>query len=182
MYQVNLNPQAREALYRIAKHYEGLHDGDLKTIGLQPKMCPAGYWTEGYGRVITDGNGKMIKGASNKALAYKYSKIKTEEQALADLDLGLYARQVSLERQLLKAGLKLNDFQKAALIDFVYNCGLGTLLKSSLWRDIKSGANRSQIDIDFRKYNKGGGKVLTGLDKRRTCESYLYLISQLKIF
>lgn len=36
----------------LIKHYESLHDGDLSRIGLQPKMCPAGYWTEGYGHAI----------------------------------------------------------------------------------------------------------------------------------
>ena len=30
----------------LIKHFEGLHDGDLKKIGLQPKKCPAGIWTE----------------------------------------------------------------------------------------------------------------------------------------
>ena len=29
----------------LIKHFEGLHDGDLKKIGLQPKKCPAGIWT-----------------------------------------------------------------------------------------------------------------------------------------
>ena len=32
----------------LIKKYEGLHDGDLKAIGLQPKMCPANVWTEGW--------------------------------------------------------------------------------------------------------------------------------------
>lgn len=36
----------------IVKHYESLHDGDLKQIGLQPKLCPAGIWTQGYGRAM----------------------------------------------------------------------------------------------------------------------------------
>jgi lysozyme len=31
----------------LIKHFESLHDGDLTIVGLQPKMCPAGIWTEG---------------------------------------------------------------------------------------------------------------------------------------
>ena len=31
----------------LIKEFESLHDGDLKQVGLQPKMCPAGIWTEG---------------------------------------------------------------------------------------------------------------------------------------
>ena len=30
----------------LIKYFESLHDGDLTEIGLQPKMCPAGIWTE----------------------------------------------------------------------------------------------------------------------------------------
>ena len=36
----------------LIKEFEGLHDGDLSIIGLQPKMCPAGIWTQGYGHAI----------------------------------------------------------------------------------------------------------------------------------
>ena len=36
----------------LVKSFEGIHDGDLTVIGLQPKMCPAGIWTVGYGRAL----------------------------------------------------------------------------------------------------------------------------------
>jgi len=51
----------------LIKYFEGLHDGDLKRIGLQPKMCPSGVWTEGYGRAMRDANGKFIKGELRKS-------------------------------------------------------------------------------------------------------------------
>jgi lysozyme len=167
-----------ETLLSLVKHYEGLHDGDLHTIGLQPKMCPAGYWTEGFGIVITDSKGKMLRGAENKALAYQFSKIKTEQQAIEALLPALAAREWFIN----KLNLPINDFQKAALISLCYNIGSGNFLKSSLLKAIRSGATKSEIDIDFRKWNKAGGVILPGLDKRRTCESYLYLINQLKFF
>ena len=44
----------------IVKHYESLHDGDLKKIGLQPKLCPAGIWTQGYGRAMRKKNGSFM--------------------------------------------------------------------------------------------------------------------------
>ena len=46
----------------LIKHFEGLHDGDLKEIGLQPKKCPAGIWTQGYGSAMRDKNGNFLKG------------------------------------------------------------------------------------------------------------------------
>lgn len=175
---MKLTGKPLEYLISIIKHYEGLHDGDSKTIGLQPKMCPAGYWTEGYGIVITDSKGKMLRGAENKALAYKYSKIKTEAQAIAALLPSLASREWFVE----KLGLKINDFQKASLISMCYNIGSGNFKKSSLLKAIQNGASKSEIDVCFRKWNKAGGEVLEGLNKRRTCESYLYLINELKIF
>ena len=178
MLELKLKNEARDMLIKLIKHYEGLHDGDLKEIGLQPKMCPAGYWTEGYGIVVTDNKGKMIRGKENKALAYKFSKIKTEEQAIIALLPALAAR----EHYILKQNLTLNDYELAALISFVYNVGTGNFMKSSLLKEIKGKRDKINIDKYFRLYNKGGGKVLPGLVKRRTAESYLFIINKLKLF
>jgi len=101
----------------LIKHFEGLHDGDIRVIGLQPKMCPAGIWTEGYGRAMRDSNGNFIKGKENKKLAYSRITIRTEEQAenaLAD-DLPPYERQVILKA---KRPLKQNEFD--ALVSHRY--------------------------------------------------------------
>ena len=38
---------ASAELVKLVSHYEGLHDGDLSKVGLQPKMDPIGIWTEG---------------------------------------------------------------------------------------------------------------------------------------
>ena len=184
-YQVKLSPNALSALYTIVTHYESEHDGEPKRIGLQPKMCPAGYWTEGYGQVVTDVNGKMIKGAANKDLAYKHSKIKTHEQALEYLDKALYARQVWLEKILQKYEIVVSDMQKASLISLIYNIGYGAFLNSSLFIQLRLGFKtkdeRINIDKYFRAFKYGGGKILPGLVKRRTCESYLFLIEHLKL-
>ena len=48
----------------LIKHYESLHDGDLRKIDLQPKQCPAGIWTVGYGHALKDINGKWLKGVN----------------------------------------------------------------------------------------------------------------------
>ena len=61
----------------LIKHYESLHDGDLHKIGLQPKMDPVGIWTEGWGRAMVGKNGKFIKGADNRNVAYASQTIHT---------------------------------------------------------------------------------------------------------
>jgi lysozyme len=63
-----------------------------------------------------------------------------------------------------------------ALVSFAYNCGLGALEKSSLLRYFNAG------DIDraakaFALWNKGGGRVLRGLVRRRAAEAALFLSS-----
>ena len=66
----------RQALDMIKK-FESLHDGDLRQIGLQPKMSPSGFWTEGYGILVRDEAGNRLAGASNKMKALQCSKIHT---------------------------------------------------------------------------------------------------------
>ena len=66
---------------KLIKEFESLHDGDLKKIGLQPKMDPIGIWTEGYGRAMRDKKGNFLKGIGNKLLAEKSATINTEAQA-----------------------------------------------------------------------------------------------------
>jgi lysozyme len=41
--------------------FEGLHDGDLKKIGLQPKKDPIGIWTEGGTSAMKDSSCRFIK-------------------------------------------------------------------------------------------------------------------------
>jgi len=166
-----------DKLIKLVSHYESLHDGDLSVIGLQPKMCPAGYWTEGYGRVIRDEKG-MLKGISNKAKAYKLSTIKTVEQALKALneDLEEYENRVN------SLHLVINQDQKDALVSFSYNVGFDALKGSTLLKLVKAKASATQIDKEFRKWNKGGGKVLPGLVARRTSEALLFITGEVKYF
>jgi lysozyme len=167
-----------ENLVKLVSHYESLHDGDLKQIGLQPKMCPAGFWTEGYGRVILDKDGTMLKGATNRLKAYKLSVIKTPEQAIIALgeDLADYAQRVdSLQ-------LQLEPNQRDAMISFAYNVGFNALKKSSLLKLVRLNAPAGEIDKAFRSWNKASGKVLPGLVARRTSEAYLYIFNQVKFF
>jgi lysozyme len=155
---------------------ESLHDGDLKMIGLQPKMCPAGYWTEGYGNVILDSHGNMLKGEANKALAYKLSTVKNEAEALKQLYENVNNKYGVFVDSL---GLNLNQNQFDALTSFTYNCGKNALRTSTLLKRIKAKASDKDITAAFAMFNKSDGKVMPGLVKRRREEAKLFLSKEL---
>lgn len=64
--------------------------------------------------------------------------------------------------------LPLNQNQFDALVSFAFNCGVGNLRKLVRNRDL------GQIADAIVLYNKGGGKVLKGLKKRREEERKLF--------
>ena len=57
----------------------------------------------------------------------------------------------------------------AALIDFCYNLGGAALKISTLRKRVNSG-RWTEVPAEFRKWNKGGGRVLRGLVLRREAE------------
>jgi lysozyme len=152
----------------LIKEFESLHDGDLSIIGLQPKMCPAKIWTEGYGRAMRDDKGNFIKGIVNKKLAYSritIHNIKEAEKALLE-DLVTFERIVSTK---IKISLNQNEFD--ALVSYTYNTG-GS---DTLFKLINKKSPKEQIKKWFEtKYITGAGKVLPGLIRRRKTESTLF--------
>ena len=149
----------------LIKYYEGLHDGDLSVIGLQPKMCPAGIWTQGYGHAIVI-NGKFLKGINNKALAFKNYTLKDEAEAEAMLIEDLIKYEDIVKRK-IKISLTQNQFD--ALVSHTYNTGGSNTLFSLI--------NAKQPIKTFwtTKYITGGGKVLNGLVARRKTEYELFI-------
>lgn len=89
----------------------------------------------------------------------------TQEQADNQLkkDLAKYENYVT---KYVK--IKLNENQFSALVSFCYNCGVGNLKK------LVEGRNAKQIAAAIPQYNKSGGKVLTGLIRRRNAEVKLF--------
>lgn len=152
----------------LIKAFESLHDGDSKMIGLQPKMCPAGIWTEGYGRTMRGKNGKFLKGIVNKEIAFKSASIKTESEAEKALleDLRVYEEIVDK-----KVTVQLTQNQHDALVSHTYNTG-GS---STLFSLVNKKADEKSIRTWFEtKYITGGGVVLNGLIRRRKAESNLF--------
>lgn len=165
-------------LTELVKHYESLHDGDLKTVGLQPKMCPAGLWTEGYGRLVLDEKGNRLKGIENKAKAYKFSKIKTEAQAIVALEEDL--RDYTLRVKSLN--LFLSENQLAALVSFAYNIGFANLKTSTLLKKIQANSSASEITAQFLRWVYADKKTLPGLVARRKSEALLFTTGKLQFF
>ena len=171
-------------LEQLIKHYESLHDGDLSTIGLQPKMDCLGIWTEGWGAVIYDGNNRVIRGIENKSKAYACAKMKTELEAQSDL-VSKVSRIEANVRAIVNKSIGLKQHQIDALTDFAYNCGIGSLQSSTALRLINKG-DLSGVDA-LLKWNKGkdtkGNMIeLKGLTYRRQSEIHLFKTGEVKFF
>jgi lysozyme len=155
----------------LIKHFEGLHDGDLTKIGLQPKMCPAGIWTVGWGHALIDPvSHKFLRGDADKSKAYAMYPALT----LAQADAFLADDVKKFERMVNDLRLTLSQAQFDAIVSFIYNCGLSNFEKSTLLRRIKAKASVSDIEKAFLMWNKADGKVLPGLTLRRQCEALLF--------
>jgi len=152
----------------LIKHFEGLHDGDLHEIGLQPKMDPVGIWTEGYGRAMRDDKGNFIKGIANKKLAYSRITIHNEKQAEKALAEDLPPFE-SLVMANAKRPLKQNEFD--ALVSHRYNTG-----GSKTLAEMVNSQNPLLKAWWISHYITGQGnpKPLNGLIARRKAEAKLY--------
>jgi len=68
----------------------------------------------------------------------------------------------------------LNDNERAALVSFAFNVGLGNFKRSTLLRKLNQG-DRAGAAREFPKWRKSKGKVLRGLVRRRDAERLLFL-------
>jgi len=123
---------------------------------LKAYKCPAGVWTIGYGHTAGVNEGDTLP---------------SEEAAreLLKKDLARYAGCVNncVKKGLITFPLTQNQFD--ALTSFCYNCGEGSLQR------LVSGRDAAAIAEKIPAYNKGGGRVLEGLVKRREEERKLFL-------
>lgn len=153
---------------KLIKEFESLHDGDLRKIGLQPKMDAVGIWTEGWGRAMKGKDGKFLRGAANKSLAERSATIHTIEQANAALEHDLKVREKEVLRN-LKISLTQNQFD--ALVSHYYNTG-GS---DTLFDLINKKAGKAAVYKWWtEKYITSGGVKLRGLIRRRKAEADLY--------
>jgi GH24 family phage-related lysozyme (muramidase) len=164
--------------------WEGLHDGSLQKIGLQPKMDPSEIWTEGYGRAMIDPrNGNFLKGKKNEKIANELATIDNEEEAYNDLILSLkmYSKMAEYALQ-KKYWEKLNENQKGALTTFVRNCGTTNKITKKhyfIFEYIRKYIDNEISAESLIKYwetsiTKSNGVELKGLILRRADEAKLF--------
>ena len=68
--------------------------------------------------------------------------------------------------------ISVQDRKLAALISFVYNCGLGNYRISTLKKRVDS-KDWNSAATEILKWNKAAGRVMPGLTKRRMAEAML---------
>lgn len=80
-----------------------------------------------------------------------------------------FAREV--DRQI--AGKPTTAAQKAAIVSLAYNIGPDALSRSTVLKRHRAGDYKAAADA-FALWNKAGGKILSGLVRRRAAEAELY--------
>ena len=125
-------------------------------IAAVPYVCPAGFWTIGYGHLCAQDHPPITL---DEAEAYLAQDLQT---ALAATLRYCPVLATEPERRL------------AAIVDFTFNLGAGRLQTSTLRQRINQ-RDWSEVAIQLRKWVYSGGKVLPGLLIRREVEiEYLH--------
>jgi lysozyme len=99
----------------------------------------------------------------------------TQHQADVILELDLEKFEEGVEK--LFPETKLSDNAFSALVSFSFNVGLTALANSTLRKKLLEDDHKG-AGAEFGKWVKAGGKVLTGLQKRRAAEAALFLRTQ----
>ena len=154
-----------DSAVEVIKHHEGKRN--------RPYMCPALLWTIGYGHVLYPEQAKL-KLEERKAypLRPEHDKIWSD----GGIDAILRSDLTRFENGVLRLcpSAVNSQAQFDALVSFSFNVGLGSLQSSTLRMKYNRG-DISGAAAEFVKWNKGGGRVLPGLTRRRLEEQALFL-------
>lgn len=153
-------------LTELVKHHEG--------VRLRPYRCPALLWTVGVGHVI-DPNHIKVPFEQRKSLPIPEGWDRT--LTMGEVDILLGQDLARFERGVARLCPAVVGRQGAfdALVSFSFNVGLGNLQRSGLRMKTNRGEFEEAAD-EFMKWTKAGGRVLSGLVKRRMDEKALYLM------
>ncbi len=129
--------------------------------GFYPKayLCPAAVPTIGYGHTksVTKADVKNGKTISKK-----------EAERLLKQDLNWAEKAVNKAVK-----VKLTQSQFDALVSFTFNVGAGAFNRSTLLKKLNSG-DYEAVPAELARWNKGGGRILAGLVKRRAIEGQMW--------
>lgn len=139
----------------LAQRFEGFHrvpKADPERA--HPYICPAGYWTIGYGHLCDPTHPPITEAEAEVYLAH---------DLMTALNATLrYCPVLATEP----------EGRLAAIVDFTFNLGAGRLQTSTLRRRINQKDWPSSVS-ELRRWVYGGGRVLPGLVARRVAESNL---------
>lgn len=137
----------------LAKRFEGFHHVPKFDTWKRahPYLCPAGYWTIGWGH-----------------LCYKdhppISESEGDDYLLSDLKKSVAATLRICPTLALEPERRL-----AAIVDFTFNLGAGRLQASTLRLRVNQ-RDWNSVTKELRRWVYGGGRILPGLMVRREAE------------
>ncbi len=143
-----------KAAIDLAKRFEGFERKAKRGIEITavPYVCPAGFWTIGYGHLCGAEHPPITEGEAEAYLA-------------RDLQTALTATLRYCPVLATEPEARL-----AAIVDFTFNLGAGRLQTSTLRRRINQ-RDWSSAGQELRRWVYSGGKVLPGLVTRREAEA-----------
>lgn len=122
----------------------------------EPYLCPAGYWTIGYGHLLR----------AEEGLAVPLSRMAAETLLRQDVA----AAEAAVLRHIR---VPLSDGQFDALVSFTFNLGAGALQRSTLRRKVNRD-DHAAVPQELMRWVYAGGRRLPGLTRRRAAEAACY--------
>lgn len=147
-----------QSAIELAKRFEGFERRVKRgtEIAAVPYVCPAGFWTIGYGHLCAQDHPPITQDEAEAYLAQDLMKALSATLR--------YCPVLAAEP----------EGRLAAIVDFTFNLGAGRLQASTLRRRInqRDWASAAQ---ELRRWVYGRGKVLPGLVTRREADVSLLL-------
>ncbi len=142
----------------LAKRFEGFERKVRRGVEITavPYICPAGFWTIGYGHLCDPKHPPITETEAGVYLA-------------RDLQTALAA---TLRYCPVLAAEP--EGRLSAIVDFTFNLGAGRLQTSTLRRRVNQ-SDWAAAATELRRWVYGGGKVLPGLVARREVEAALLI-------
>ena len=144
----------------LAKRFEGFHRVPRSDPSrAHPYICPAGYWTIGYGRLCKPDHPPITEAEAETYLA-------------EDLQTALRAT-----LRYCPVLATVDSGKLAAIVDFTFNLGAGRLQSSTLRRRINQRMWPAAAE-ELERWVYGGGRILPGLVARREAERRLLVVTR----
>ena len=144
-----------QAAIDLAKRFEGFHRVPKFDPGrAHPYICPAGFWTLGFGHLCKPDHPPITE---TEAELYLAQDLATALQATLRYCPGLATE---------------SEDKLSAIVDFTFNLGAGRLQTSTLRRRVNQ-RNWTAVADELLRWVRGGGRVLPGLVIRRKAEAMM---------